>query len=79
MAETASVAFIRKSNPFANMKIADNSYLATLGGRQPCSKCYKSRKFFCYTCYVQLPNIEPYPHIKVSFRLENYKFSVILT
>ena len=25
--------------------------------RQPCDICFKSRKFFCYTCHVPLPSI----------------------
>lgn len=79
MTDTAPVYFIRKTNPFANMKIADNSFLAEVSDRQPCSKCYKSRKFFCYTCYVPLPNMKPYPQVKVrknlfhQFHLEKNK------
>lgn len=58
--------FIRKPNPFAEMRIADNEFLSRVDGRQPCGKCYKSRKFFCYTCYIPLPDIErPYPVVRV--------------
>lgn len=40
--------------PFRNMKIEDASVLDTLDGRRVCPECYKSRKFFCYTCYIPL-------------------------
>lgn len=39
-------------NPFEQMHIANNDFLAHIEGRSPCSQCHKSRKFFCYTCYV---------------------------
>ncbi|CAL4106611.1 unnamed protein product, partial [Meganyctiphanes norvegica] len=42
-------------NPFENMQIADSSFLEEVDGRVNCEKCNKSRKYFCYTCYVALP------------------------
>lgn len=52
-------------NPFEFMKIDDNQFLNDVDGRSACSKCSKSRKFFCYTCYVpveelknQLPKVQ---------------------
>lgn len=54
-------------NPFQRMKIADNDFLKDIDGRSPCPKCSKSRKFFCYTCYVPTKGIGPLlPVVKVS-------------
>ena len=44
-------------NPFANMTIQDSSFLDDIDDRSACVKCSKSRKYFCYTCYVPLPSI----------------------
>lgn len=52
-------------NPFEYMAINDNNFLMQIDGRSACPKCGKSRKFFCYTCYVpvdelarQLPTVQ---------------------
>lgn len=45
-------------NPFECMKIDDNAFLNAIDGRSPCTKCSKSRKFFCYTCYVPVKELE---------------------
>lgn len=45
-------------NPFEGMKIDDNSILDKLEGRHPCPKCGKSRKFYCYSCYVPILELE---------------------
>ncbi|EDV92683.1 GH18899 [Drosophila grimshawi] len=51
--------------PFVNMRIADHSVLDTIEGRQSCQHCNRSRKFFCYNCYIPvgelgslLPSVE---------------------
>lgn len=55
-------------NPFKGLDISDNSILNSLEGRHPCPKCGKSRKFFCYSCYVPIAELEgKLPKIKVSF------------
>lgn len=55
------------ANPFEDMHIDDTSILDTLSGRNPCPKCGKSRKFFCYTCYVPIKELEgKLPKIKVT-------------
>jgi len=42
-------------NPFQDLQITNSSFLEELDGRMNCEKCNKSRKYFCYTCYVALP------------------------
>lgn len=56
---------LERIDPFKNLIIADNDFLNQIKERSPCSKCRKSRKFFCYTCYIPvdkldglLPNVE---------------------
>ncbi|KAL7639544.1 UNVERIFIED_CONTAM: hypothetical protein RMT77_010045 [Armadillidium vulgare] len=46
------------SNPFEGMKIKNGAFLDKLDGRTLCKKCGKSRKYFCYSCYIPLPEIE---------------------
>lgn len=53
-------------DPFKELKISNNDILYQIEERSPCSKCKKSRKFFCYNCYLPvgvlasgaLPNVE---------------------
>lgn len=53
-------------NPFSGFKIDDNSILDQLEGRHPCPKCGKSRKFFCYSCYVPIAELQgKLPAVKV--------------
>lgn len=61
-------------NPFAKMKITDASFLNDLDGRTSCPQCEKSRKYFCYTCYIPMPNIaNKIPQINV-WKLYNFCF-----
>lgn len=69
-----SAEFVRKTNPFARMRIADNDFLADVPEREPCPKCNASRKFFCYTCYVRLPELQPFPEVKVNNDLKYKKY-----
>nr|XP_018913092.1 PREDICTED: DTW domain-containing protein 1 [Bemisia tabaci] len=46
-------------NPFGSFKINDNwKRLEDIEERSPCSKCHKSRKYFCYTCCLPLENVK---------------------
>ncbi len=38
----------------SNLKISDTSKLASVSRRTLCSKCKKSRLYFCYTCHIPL-------------------------
>lgn len=54
------------ANPFLGMKISEPTVLNNLEGRRPCPKCGKSRKYFCYTCYVPIDDLsDKLPVIKV--------------
>lgn len=38
--------------PFVGMRISDHTILDTIEGRHNCRLCHRSRKFFCYNCYI---------------------------
>lgn len=64
---TEAVQMYIDSNPFLDMKISNTSILNKLEGRNPCPKCGKSRKFFCYTCYVPIAELqEKLPYMQVN-------------
>ncbi|KAJ6637705.1 tRNA-uridine aminocarboxypropyltransferase 1 [Pseudolycoriella hygida] len=65
MTENGFNSAASRVDPFKKLKIADNDFLNQIEGRSPCPECRKSRKFFCYSCYVPverlngaLPNVE---------------------
>ena len=52
--------------PFPDLKIQSADFLDTIAGRSKCRVCQKSRKFYCYTCYKPLKQIEDrVPRVKV--------------
>ncbi|CAB3366637.1 Hypothetical predicted protein [Cloeon dipterum] len=46
------------ANPFGKYIISDWHFLESMDGRSTCPKCGKSRKYFCYTCYVPIKDLE---------------------
>ncbi|KAG5893208.1 hypothetical protein JTB14_025612 [Gonioctena quinquepunctata] len=66
-------SFIDK-NPFEGMKIDDHSILTMLEGRQPCPNCGKSRKFYCYSCYVPIAELKgKLPCVKLPIKIDIIK------
>ncbi|CAG9825271.1 unnamed protein product [Phaedon cochleariae] len=60
--------------PFKGIKIDDNSILDSLQGRHPCPKCGKSRKFYCYSCYVPIAELEgKLPSVKLPIKIDIIK------
>lgn len=60
---------------FDGMDISDDwQILFTINERQPCRKCSKSRKYFCYTCYTLNADLEnKIPRLQVSIsRTSNF-------
>uniref|UniRef100_A0A182VY53 tRNA-uridine aminocarboxypropyltransferase 1 n=1 Tax=Anopheles minimus TaxID=112268 RepID=A0A182VY53_9DIPT len=53
----ASSESAQRPDPFGGMDIADTDFLMDVEGRSSCSSCGKSRKFFCYTCYLPVGEI----------------------
>ena len=54
--------------PFEGMKISENwKALSLIQGRTKCPKCKRSRKYFCYTCYLAVSEVKDIvPKVKVS-------------
>ncbi|XP_014217077.1 DTW domain-containing protein 1 [Copidosoma floridanum] len=59
--------------PFRHLKIDDASCLDTINKREICEKCYKSRKFFCYTCYSPVIDKQYFPRIKLPVKIDVIK------
>ncbi|XP_037950243.1 tRNA-uridine aminocarboxypropyltransferase 1-like [Teleopsis dalmanni] len=47
----------QRKYPFVDMKIADHTVLNSIEGRFICTECNRSRKFFCYNCYIPVGNL----------------------
>lgn len=56
-------------NPYRGMKIDNHTeILCKVNNRSKCVSCNKSRKFFCYTCYIPVDDLKgKLPKVKVSF------------
>ncbi|XP_058791686.1 tRNA-uridine aminocarboxypropyltransferase 1 [Phymastichus coffea] len=59
--------------PFRHMRIDDASCLDTIEGREICGKCYKSRKFFCYSCCIPVIDEKYIPRIKLPIKIDIIK------
>ncbi|XP_008558449.1 tRNA-uridine aminocarboxypropyltransferase 1 [Microplitis demolitor] len=59
--------------PFDHLKIDDPSVLDSIQGREICGKCYKSRKFFCYTCYNPVIDSKYFPRVKLPIKIDIIK------
>ncbi|XP_066603109.1 tRNA-uridine aminocarboxypropyltransferase 1 [Prorops nasuta] len=60
-------------NPFKSLKIDEAEVLNTIEGREICGTCYKSRKFFCYTCYTPVIDEKYIPRVKLPFKIDIIK------
>lgn len=58
--------YLSRIYPFEGMKISNKDILQKVEERSPCSKCHKSRKYFCYSCFIPVDDlIGKLPNIKV--------------
>jgi len=61
-------------NPFGDLKITDFSFLDSISDRSVCPICSKRRKFFCYCCFVPMPELgDKIPRVSLPLRLEVVK------
>ncbi|XP_054712491.1 tRNA-uridine aminocarboxypropyltransferase 1-like isoform X2 [Uloborus diversus] len=44
-------------DPFSKMTILDSSFLENVPNRSSCPVCNRSRKYYCYTCYVPVTEV----------------------
>ena len=47
------------ADPFETLKISDTKLLDNIEDREPCPKCLKSRKYYCYLCHLPLKVTKP--------------------
>ncbi|KAE9533820.1 hypothetical protein AGLY_008899 [Aphis glycines] len=66
-----------KMNPFEGLEISNDwQALFNINERQPCRKCSKSRKYFCYTCYTLNDDVEnKIPMLELPFKIDIIKHS----
>ncbi|XP_001649526.2 DTW domain-containing protein 1 [Aedes aegypti] len=57
MTDSDGVPPPQPENPFSGMHIDDTAFLKDVEGRSSCTVCGKSRKFFCYHCYVPVAEL----------------------
>ncbi|XP_053669922.1 tRNA-uridine aminocarboxypropyltransferase 1 [Anopheles nili] len=63
-----------RPDPFEGMNIAATEFLMDVEGRSSCPNCGKSRKFFCYTCYVPVAEIKSrVPRINLPVKVDIIK------
>nr|CAD7402899.1 unnamed protein product [Timema poppensis] len=65
---------LNDDEPFKNLKIDDWAILNDIDQRSLCPVCKKSRKYFCYTCYVpvnelrgRIPNVKVVIHCVIGY------------
>lgn len=74
MSHALEMVLAPRKYPFVGMKINDNSILDTIDGRYPCPQCSRSRKFFCYTCYVPVGDLgKALPKVTLPVKLDIIK------
>ncbi|XP_072935907.1 tRNA-uridine aminocarboxypropyltransferase 1 [Epargyreus clarus] len=64
----------REGNPFEGLLITDSQILNKIDNRSCCSRCQKSRMYFCYTCFIPVPQLEGcIPHCKLPIKVDIIK------
>ncbi|XP_054090460.1 tRNA-uridine aminocarboxypropyltransferase 1 [Zeugodacus cucurbitae] len=60
--------------PFAKMRLDDTHQLDAIEGRFTCTQCNRSRKFYCYNCYVPVGNVCDFiPHVEIPIDIDIIK------
>ncbi|CAG9771464.1 unnamed protein product [Ceutorhynchus assimilis] len=60
--------------PFQGFNIDDTEGLNKLEGRHPCPKCGKSRKLFCYSCFIPISPLQgKLPKVKLPIKIDIIK------
>ena len=63
---------VMEVHPFPDLKVDSFDFLDELHGRSVCPNCKKSRKYYCYNCYVPVEGLQDrVPKIQVR-ELSNY-------
>ncbi|KNC25258.1 hypothetical protein FF38_09618 [Lucilia cuprina] len=74
MAHPVQIVSQPRKYPFKNMHLADHTVLDTIEGRSDCTKCNRSRKFFCYSCYLPVGNLSDFiPQVTIPLKIDIIK------
>lgn len=74
MAHPLEIVKSNRKYPFAHMKIADYTILDEIQERSCCSKCAKSRKFYCYNCFIPVGNLAKFiPKVNLPVQIDIIK------
>ncbi|PRP76847.1 hypothetical protein PROFUN_14806 [Planoprotostelium fungivorum] len=57
------------AGPFDSFQISSHEYLKTLGDRAKCENCNATRKYFCYTCFRPVGDIDRVPQMRLPIQL----------
>jgi hypothetical protein len=59
-------SYIEGDDPFKDLKVESWMILEDVSERQLCLVCKKSRKYFCYNCYIPVQDLQGHiPKVKV--------------
>lgn len=62
------------ADPFRGMKISDYTILDGVAERSPCPQCRKSRKYFCYVCFVPVEELKgKIPRLRIPVKIDIIK------
>jgi len=65
---------LSQDNPFQGLKIAETSAVNLQPEREACPKCCKSRKYFCYSCYVPIESLDKvFPKVNLPIKIDVVK------
>ncbi|PSN39313.1 hypothetical protein C0J52_15567 [Blattella germanica] len=60
--------------PFKDLKIDNWAILDDINERQACDRCHKSRKYFCYNCYIPVTGLQNHiPKVKLPIKIDIIK------
>lgn len=63
-------------NPFKGLRISSTEPVNSQSARESCPRCCKSRKYFCYTCYVPIKSLHSaFPKVKLPIKIDVVKHS----
>ncbi|PRD23235.1 UNVERIFIED_CONTAM: DTW domain-containing protein 1 [Trichonephila clavipes] len=64
----------KAEDPFSSMRIDDSSFLDSISARGTCPACKRSRKYYCYTCYVPVKEVsERLPKVSLPIKIDIIK------
>lgn len=74
MSHPLQVVTPERKYPFKGMNIADHTVLDSIEGRFDCTICNRSRKFFCYSCYVPVGDLKNVlPRVSLPLKIDIIK------